>query len=46
MTDDVQNLVLEHLKAIRADIADMRREQRDMKARLVSMENQLSLIHI
>jgi hypothetical protein len=45
MTDEVQTLVLELLRAIRADIGDMRREQRDMKARLVSVENQLVQMH-
>jgi len=45
MTDEVGNLVLEHLEAIRADILDIRREQRDMKARLVSIENQLVQVH-
>lgn len=45
MTDEVGNLILEHLKAIRADLVDLRREQREMKVRLVSVENQLVQVH-
>jgi septal ring factor EnvC (AmiA/AmiB activator) len=45
MTDDAQNLVLEHLKAIRAEVLDIRRDLRDLKPRLASMENQAAQLH-
>ena len=44
MTDEVQS-VLEHLKAIRGDMADVRRDVRDIKARLSSLENQVVQMH-
>ena len=45
MTDEVENLVLEHLRAIRADVADVRRDVRDIKTRLSSLENQVVQMH-
>lgn len=45
MTAETENLVLEHLRAIRADIADVKRDTRDMKARLASIESYIATLH-
>ncbi|MBI3156770.1 MAG: hypothetical protein HYZ20_15380 [Burkholderiales bacterium] len=45
MNDNVENLVLEHLKAIRADLGDLRREVREVKSRLASLEGQVVQMH-
>jgi hypothetical protein len=34
MTENVENLVLEHLRALRADISDVRRTQKEHTTRL------------
>ncbi|MDN5870992.1 MAG: hypothetical protein L0H73_09795 [Nitrococcus sp.] len=38
MTDKVENLILEHLRAIRADIATVKNDTREIKQRLTSLE--------
>jgi septal ring factor EnvC (AmiA/AmiB activator) len=38
MADNVENLVLEHLRVIRADIAGIRDDAREIKQRLTSLE--------
>lgn len=38
MTDTFENLILEHLRAIRADIGAIREDVREVKARLTSLE--------
>ena len=38
MTDNVENLILEHLRAIRADIGGIKDDVRDIKQRLTSLE--------
>jgi hypothetical protein len=38
MTDDVANLMLEHLKALRAGQVELRFELMDVKSRLTSVE--------
>ena len=38
MTDDVENLILEHLRAIRADIGGIKDDVRETKQRLTSLE--------
>ena len=45
MTKNVESLILEHLKAIRADLVDLRREMREVKTRLVSLEGQVVQMH-
>lgn len=37
--EDVDNLILEHLRAIRADIAGMRDDIREVKQRLSNVES-------
>lgn len=38
MTDNVENLILEHLRAIRADIDGIKGDVREIKQRLTSLE--------
>jgi uncharacterized coiled-coil protein SlyX len=38
MTDNVENLILEHLRAIRGDITALRDDSREVKSRLTSLE--------
>jgi hypothetical protein len=45
MNDNVENLILEQLKAIRADLGDLRREVREVKSRLASLEGQVVQMH-
>ncbi len=46
MTDTVENLVLEHLRAIRADIARMERKQDDTITRLGRLELAVSPLSV
>jgi phage shock protein A len=45
MNTTSDNLVLEHLRAIRADMADVKSEMRDIKARLASIESYIATLH-
>ncbi|HHW77103.1 MAG TPA: hypothetical protein GX399_08785 [Xanthomonadaceae bacterium] len=38
MVDNVENLILEHLRAIRADIGGIKDDVREIKQRLTSLE--------
>jgi hypothetical protein len=38
MNDGADNIILEHLHALRADVAGMKNDMRDLKARLASIE--------
>ncbi|WP_276570195.1 hypothetical protein [Thiocystis violacea] len=42
MTENVENLVLEHLRAMRGDIALIRDDIREIKTRLGGLENIVS----
>lgn len=42
MTADIESLVLEHLRAIRADLADLRREVASNSVQLSAMGQQLA----
>ena len=44
MNESVENLVLEHLRAIRADSADMRFDMREVKSRLGTIETSLARV--
>ena len=44
MTDNVENLVLEHLRALRSDSAETRGDLREIKARLSAMETSLARV--
>lgn len=39
MTDNIENLVLEQLRAIRADIASVKEDTREIKSRLIIVES-------
>jgi hypothetical protein len=45
MSGDIDNIILEHLRLIRSDMADFRNDLRDMKARFSSMESYISTLH-
>ncbi len=45
MTETTENLVLEHLRAIRADISALNGNMRDVKARLASIESYIATLH-
>lgn len=44
MTDEVENLVLEHLRAMRADIAKIKDDGQTMKVEMVALRQQVSSI--
>ncbi|MDD5267637.1 MAG: hypothetical protein PHO08_10975 [Methylococcales bacterium] len=39
MADNIENLVLEQLRAIRADIASVKEDTREIKSRLIIVES-------
>jgi prefoldin subunit 5 len=45
MTEATDNLTLEHLRAIRADVAAISSNMRDVKARLSSIESYIATLH-
>ena len=45
MIDTVENLILEHLRAIRADAAFIKEDTRQLMARMASMESQMVQMH-
>jgi hypothetical protein len=45
MTDGMDNIVLEHLRALRADVGDLKNDMRDVKARLASIESYIATLH-
>jgi phage shock protein A len=45
MTNDTENLILEHLRAMRADIGTLKTDTRDIKARLASIETYIATMH-
>ncbi len=45
MTENADNLVLEQLRAIRADLRSLREDTRDIKARLSSIETYNAALH-
>jgi hypothetical protein len=45
MAEPTENLVLEHLRAVRADLSDLKNDMRDVKARLGSIENYIEIMH-
>ena len=46
MTDNIEYLILEHLKAIRGDLDTLKSDMRDVKARLLTMETYQAASHI
>jgi predicted nuclease with TOPRIM domain len=45
MTENIDNLVLEQLRAIRADLRGLKDDMRDVKARLSSIETYNAALH-
>ena len=45
MANDTDNLVLEHLRAIRSDLDDLKADMHDMKVRLTAVEEGLAGVH-
>ena len=46
MTDNIESLILEHLKAIRGDLDTLKSDMRDVKARLLTMKTYQAASHI
>ena len=46
MTDNIENLILEHLRALRADVSTIKTDVRDLKLRMSSMENYMASFHL
>ncbi len=44
MSDKIENLVLEHLKAIRADTGNLSADMRDVKERLSELERGMAMV--
>jgi hypothetical protein len=42
---DTDNIILEHLRALRADTGDLKSDLRDVKARLASIESYIATLH-
>jgi predicted nucleic acid-binding Zn-ribbon protein len=45
MTESVESLILEHLRAIRADIGTLKDDNVFIKARMSSIEHQMAGVH-
>lgn len=44
MSDNIENLILEHLKAIRAEVASVKTDTREIRSRISSMESSLARV--
>jgi predicted nuclease with TOPRIM domain len=42
---ETDNIILEHLRALRSDLAELKNDMRDVKARLGSIENYIAILH-
>jgi hypothetical protein len=42
MTDNIENIILEHLRAIRADINSIRDDIREMKHRMIRLDGSMA----
>ena len=45
MTNDVENLILEHLRTFRGELSSIKADTRDIKARLASIETYIATMH-
>lgn len=45
-TDNIENLILEHLRALRTDMSDIKADVRDLKLRMSSIENYMAIFHL
>jgi hypothetical protein len=46
MTNEVENLILEHLRQMRADIGQIKQEIGDIKTRMLSIESYMGATHL
>ena len=46
MGDNIDNIIIEHLKAIHSDLGDLKRDVRDATLHLGSLERQVASLHI
>jgi hypothetical protein len=44
MTGDIENLILEHLRAIRADVADIKADIRDLKESQIGIREEIQAL--
>jgi hypothetical protein len=44
MTENIENLILEHLRLNRGDLANMKADMNEIKMRLTSVEERLTLV--
>jgi two-component sensor histidine kinase len=45
MAETIDNLILEHLRSLRTDNAEVKTSLRDIKARLASIESYIATLH-
>ena len=45
MNNGLDNIILEHLRALRADVGDVKNDMRDVKARVASIESYIATLH-
>jgi len=45
MAETTDNIILEHLRVMRADMGDVKNDTRDIKARLASIESYIATLH-
>ena len=45
VADEIDNIIVEHLEAIRGDLGDLKRDVRDATMRLGSLEHQVASLH-
>ena len=46
MTDNVENLILEHLHVLRADVSSIKADVRDLKLRMSNLENTIANFYL
>ncbi|MFO1333448.1 MAG: hypothetical protein U1E95_13490 [Rubrivivax sp.] len=45
MTDNVENLIVEHLKALRSELADVKADTSEIRQRLASHDSSIIALH-
>ena len=44
MTENIENLIVEHLRAIRGDVANIKQDMSEVRVRLTSIDERLTLV--
>ena len=44
MTENIENQIIEHLRAIRGDVANIKPDMREVRMRLTSIDERLTLV--